>query len=49
MLDLLKTNKKFIRRFKSIEQKAKKLNKSIHEMNLQEMETLWQEAKKEKL
>ncbi len=46
---LEKTNKKFIRRFKSIEQKAKKLNKSIHEMNLQEMETLWQEAKKEKL
>ena len=43
---LEKTNKKFISRFNYIEQKAKENGKSIAELSLDEMENLWQEAKK---
>ena len=43
---LEKTNRKFIRRFIFMEQKAKELSKSFSEMRLDEMETLWQQAKK---
>ena len=43
---LEKTNKKFIRRFKYLEENAKKLNKSIHEMSLSEMDVFWEEAKR---
>lgn len=42
---LEKTNQKFIRRFNYIEQQAKEKGKSLNEMSLDEMETLWQEAK----
>lgn len=43
---LEKTNKKFIRRFKYLEENAKKLKKSLHEMSLGEMDVFWEEAKK---
>ena len=42
---LEKTNRKFIQRFNFIEQKAKEQGKSLPEMTLEEMETLWQQAK----
>lgn len=43
---LEKTNIKFRRRFDYIEQKAKEKGLSLKEMTLNEMESLWQEAKK---
>jgi XTP/dITP diphosphohydrolase len=43
---LEKTNAKFIRRFNYIEQKAKEKGLSLKDMTLDEMETLWQEAKR---
>ena len=44
------TNQKFIRRFNYIEQHSIKIGKPLTEMTLDEMETLWEEAKsKEKL
>lgn len=42
---LEKTNKKFIRRFKYIEDTAREQGRSIAELNLDEMEQLWQQAK----
>lgn len=42
---LEQTNKKFIRRFNYIEQHSIKLGKPLTEMSLDEMETLWEEAK----
>jgi len=42
---LEKTNRKFIKRFNFIEQKAKESGKSLSEMTLNEMESLWQQAK----
>jgi XTP/dITP diphosphohydrolase len=42
---LEKTNRKFIKRFNYIEQKAKEQTRSLSEMTLEEMEGLWQEAK----
>jgi XTP/dITP diphosphohydrolase len=42
---LEKTNRKFIKRFNFIEQKAKEQGKPLSEMTLEEMEALWQEAK----
>ncbi len=42
---LEKTNQKFRRRFDYIEQKAKEKGQSLKEMTLDEMESLWQEAK----
>ncbi|MBR5850534.1 MAG: nucleoside triphosphate pyrophosphohydrolase [Alistipes sp.] len=44
---LERTNKKFIRRFNTIEQAAEQAGKSMSEMTLEEMEQIWQEAKKE--
>lgn len=44
---LEKTNKKFIARFKLMEEKAKQQGKSIAALNLDEMEVLWQSAKQE--
>jgi XTP/dITP diphosphohydrolase len=44
---LEKTNRKFIKRFNYIEQKAKEQGKPLSEMSLDEMETLWQQSKKE--
>ncbi len=42
---LEKTNKKFIRRFNYIENKAKELGKDLKEMTLAEMDKLWDKAK----
>jgi XTP/dITP diphosphohydrolase len=42
---LEKTNKKFIKRFKYIEECARAQGRSIAELNLEEMEELWQKAK----
>ena len=42
---LEKTNKKFIRRFKYIEDTARAQGRSIAELSLDEMEQLWQQAK----
>lgn len=44
---LERTNKKFIRRFNAIEQAAEQQGKSLRELSLDEMEAIWQEAKKE--
>ena len=43
---LERTNKKFIGRFQFLESEAKKLNKSLHDMSLSEMDVFWNEAKK---
>ena len=42
---LEQTNLKFIRRFNYVEAKAKEQGKELKDMNLEEMEALWQEAK----
>jgi len=42
---LERTNRKFIKRFKYLENKALELGRSLKEMSLQEMEAIWQEAK----
>jgi len=42
---LERTNRKFIHRFKYLENKALELNRSLKEMTLEEMEEIWQEAK----
>jgi XTP/dITP diphosphohydrolase len=42
---LERTNKKFTKRFKYLEAKAKSLNKSLDEMTLAEMDVFWEEAK----
>lgn len=44
---LERTNKKFIRRFNYMEQQAETKGHALHELSLDEMETLWQEAKHE--
>ena len=43
---LEKTNRKFIKRFNFIEQKAKEQGSSLSEMTLNEMDVLWQQSKK---
>ncbi len=43
---LERTNKKFVQRFKYIEQQAKKHGKSLKNMTLAEMDVFWDEAKK---
>jgi len=43
---LERTNKKFKRRFSHIEQRAEKQHKKLHDMKLDEMDALWNEAKK---
>ncbi len=42
---LERTNKKFIRRFNYMEQQAAEQGHTLHEMKLDQMEELWQEAK----
>lgn len=42
---LERTNRKFIRRFNYVEQKAKKQGKELKDMTLSEMDALWNEAK----
>lgn len=43
---LERTNKKFIKRFQYLEQKAKDSGKTLKEMTLDEMNVFWEEAKK---
>jgi len=43
---LERTNRKFIKRFKYLEDCARNLNKHIHDMTLAEMDVFWEEAKK---
>ena len=43
---LEKTNKKFINRFKYIEEKARQMGKQVDELTIREMDSLWEEAKK---
>ncbi len=43
---LERTNKKFIKRFQYLEEKAKSLNKNLRDMTLAEMDLFWEEAKK---
>ena len=43
---LEQTNLKFIRRFNHIESRAKEMGKELKDMSLDEMENLWQEAKR---
>jgi XTP/dITP diphosphohydrolase len=43
---LERTNKKFIKRFNYIEDKAEKSQRKVSELSIEEMEVLWQEAKK---
>ena len=40
------TNRKFIKRFNYLEEKTISQGKSLHDMSLNEMEEIWQEAKK---
>ena len=42
---LERTNRKFIKRFKYLESRALEMNRSLKEMSLEEMESIWQEAK----
>ena len=44
---LERTNKKFIRRFGYVEQKAEELGKTLHDMSLAEMDKYWDECKKQ--
>lgn len=44
---LERTNQKFTKRFGYLEAKAKALGKSLHEMTLDEMNAIWEEAKKQ--
>ena len=43
---LERTNKKFIKRFQYLEEKAREHNKTLREMSLPEMDVYWEEAKK---
>ncbi len=43
---LERTNKKFIKRFKYLEEKAREKNTPLAEMSLAEMDVFWEEAKK---
>lgn len=43
---LERTNKKFIKRFQYLEQKAKEANKNLKDMTLAEMDVYWEEAKR---
>ena len=43
---LERTNQKFTKRFQYLEQHAQKTGKTLQEMSLDEMEVIWQEAKK---
>lgn len=43
---LERTNKKFIKRFNHIEARAAEQNKLVSDLNLEQMESYWQEAKK---
>lgn len=44
---LEKTNQKFVKRFKTIEEKAIEMNKDIDKMSLDEMNEIWEKSKKD--
>ena len=44
---LEKTNQKFIKRFQYMEQKSKQQQQLLHELTLDQLEKLWQEAKRD--
>ncbi|MBT8295326.1 MAG: nucleoside triphosphate pyrophosphohydrolase [Gramella sp.] len=44
---LERTNKKFIKRFQYLEEKAREKNKALKDMTLAEMDVFWNEAKKQ--
>jgi XTP/dITP diphosphohydrolase len=44
---LERTNRTFIRRFTYMEKRAKEAGRDLRNMTLDEMETIWQEAKRE--
>jgi len=44
---LERTNQKFTKRFQYLEKQTKKVGKTLHEMSLDEMDTVWENAKKE--
>ncbi len=44
---LEKSNIKFVKRFKFIEEKTKKINKQINDLDLDEINVLWEQSKKE--
>ena len=44
---LEKSNIKFIKRFKFVEEKTKKTKKQIRDLNLKEIDVLWEQSKKE--
>jgi MazG family protein len=44
---LERTNKKFIRRFRQMEDMAKENGKAMYDMNLEEMDALWNKAKQQ--
>jgi XTP/dITP diphosphohydrolase len=46
---LERTNQKFIRRFNYVEQQTIKQGRSLKDMTLEEMDSLWNEAKKQGL
>ena len=43
---LERTNKKFIKRFEYVEEKTKESQRKVSDLSIEEMEVLWQEAKK---
>jgi len=43
---LEKTNRKFIKRFQYLEEKAREAGKNLHDMKLEEMDIFWEEAKR---
>lgn len=43
---LEKTNRKFIKRFNYLEARSKEMGRSLKEMSLEEMDKIWEEAKK---
>lgn len=45
---LEKTNKKFIRRFRQMEEMAREQGKDLNEMSLQEMDDIWNQVKSKK-
>ena len=44
---LEKSNIKFVKRFKFIEEKTKKIKKQIYDLDLKEIDILWEQSKKE--
>ena len=43
---LERTNQKFIQRFNYVEQKAKTMHRKLNDLSLEDMDKLWEEAKK---